>query len=405
MVFATPGNPGIAEIATCIPAGAGTPEDYLAIANSVDAALTVVGPEAPLVTGVVDLFRAAGRPIVGPTQAAARLEGSKAFSKGIMTRAGVPTARFTVVEDEASALAALADFELPVVLKADGLAAGKGVIINNDRDEAAANVRAFTAGSLVGDAGRRLVIEEFLEGEEVSFMCLTDGKRVVALPPSQDHKRIFDGDEGLNTGGMGAYCDTRLLTAEQSAFVIDRVIRPTLAQMEAEGCPFTGFLYAGLMLTSRGIQVLEFNVRMGDPETQAIFPRISTDVVDVLADCANGRLSDAALALNQTPAVCLVLAAAGYPGKPRTGDPISGLKKAQSLGAMVFHAGTKLNADGVLATAGGRVLGVTATGETLQAAIDNVYRCAAPIQFDGMQFRTDIGKRGLNRWPKAVAAG
>jgi phosphoribosylamine---glycine ligase len=383
-LFAAPGNPGIAQVATCL-----ATSDYLAAAESIDADLTVVGPETPLAAGIVDQFRAKGRRIVGPTAAAARLESSKAFAKELMLRAGIPTARFAAVGSVEEARDALLEFDLPVVLKADGLAAGKGVIIAKTHAEARQAIdQLMTLGS-------SLVIEEFLVGEEVSFIVLSDGVNVVALEPTQDHKTVNDGDTGPNTGGMGAYCDGRILSQFQQAMVMAQVIRPAIAQMRSEGMPFTGFLYAGLMMTALGPKVVEFNARLGDPETQALMHRMASDFVEPLFAAAHGALDETPLDWKADPSVCVVLAAAGYPGAVRTGDRITGVD--QVLDATVFHAGTKLDKD-VLVTSGGRVLGVTASGATLESAIDNAYADAAKIHFDGMHYRKDIGQKGLKRW-------
>ncbi len=395
-LYATPGNPGIARVARCIPAAA-NPEGWLRAAESVEADLTVVGPEAPLVAGIVDAFRAAGRAIVGPTSQAARLEGSKIFSKEFMLRAGIPTAGFVRAESEAEALSALDRFGCPVVLKADGLAAGKGVIIAKTRPEAEAAIRGLLSGELVGKAGARLVVEEFLTGEEVSFIVLSDGRHVLPLEPTQDHKAVRDGDTGPNTGGMGAYCDSRILTAAGRSDILDRIIAPTIERMSAEGSPFTGFLYAGLMMTDRGPKVLEYNVRLGDPETQALMHCLNSDFAQALWAAAHGDLAGVTLTWRAEPSVCVVLASAGYPGTPRTGDAIAGIEEAEALGAAVFHAGTRAGAAGI-ETAGGRVLGVTASGSGLAGAIDNAYRAAGKIHFDGMHYRRDIGRKGLKRW-------
>ena len=395
-VFATPGNPGIAQAAQCVPSN-GTPEDLLRLANDIHADLTVVGPEAPLVAGVVDAFQAARRPIVGPTRAAAQLEGSKIFAKEFMDRAGIPTAGFETAETEQQALAAADRFGYPVVLKADGLAAGKGVLIAQTRGEAQEAISGLLSGRLVGKAGSRVVMEEYLAGEEVSFIVLSDGTHVVALEPTQDHKAINDCDTGPNTGGMGAYCDSRILTAEERDQVLAGVIRPAIDRMREEGRPFTGFLYAGLMMTPRGPKVLEFNVRLGDPETQPLMYSVASDLAEVLNATAHGDLAGASLSWRSDPSVCLVLASAGYPGTPRTGDPITGIEEAEATGATVFQAGTKLGGRG-LETSGGRVLGVTASGRDLETAIHSAYRAADKIHFDGMHFRRDIGRKGLKRW-------
>jgi phosphoribosylamine--glycine ligase len=395
-VYATPGNPGIARIAQCIPSD-GSPGDFLSVAESVDAVLTVVGPEAPLVAGVVDVFRAAGRLIVGPTAAAARLEGSKIFAKEFMERAGIPTAGFAAVDDEADALRALDRFGIPVVLKADGLAAGKGVVVAYSRVEAETAVRELLSGRLVGKAGSRLVIEEFLAGEEVSFIVMSDGKHVMPLEPTQDHKAVHDGDIGPNTGGMGAYCDARILTAEQRRDIMERAVLPIIDRMAAEGSPFTGFLYAGLMMTECGPRVLEFNVRLGDPETQVLMHRLNSDFGESLRASAEGALAGADLSWAESPSLCVVLASEGYPGTPRSGAPITGIEEAEKLGASVFQAGTRIGPRG-LETAGGRVLGVTGSGADLAAAIDRTYDAVSRIRFQGMHYRKDIGRKGLRRW-------
>jgi phosphoribosylamine--glycine ligase len=375
-VYACPGNPGISK---CVPVGSG----YLAAARELQVDLTVVGPEAPLVDGVVDQFRAAGLAIAGPNAACAQLEASKMYSKQFMQDVGIPTARFVRTDDRAVAIQALDQFDLPVVVKADGLAAGKGVIIAATREEAVAAVDSL---------GPRLVIEEFLVGEEVSFIALCDGKNVVALEATQDHKTIFDGDTGPNTGGMGAYCDGRILSAEQAAMITRTVIEPAVGRLQ-----FSGFLYAGLMMTASGPKVLEFNVRLGDPETQALMHRMDCDFGELLLASAQGRLQGCTFTWKPDPSVCVVMSAQGYPATPRSGDRILGIADAEAIGATVFHAGTKL-ADGQLVTSGGRVLGVTASGATLPDAIGNAYKAVSRIQFDGAHFRKDIAAKGLRRW-------
>jgi phosphoribosylamine---glycine ligase len=383
-LYAAPGNPGMAQVATCLET-----TDYLSAAESIDADLTVVGPEIPLAAGIVDQFRAKGRRIVGPTAAAARLEASKTFAKELMLRAGIPTARFAPVDSAEEARDALLEFDLPVVLKADGLAAGKGVIIARTHEEANRAIDQLTT------LGSSLVIEEFLVGEEVSFIALSDGVNVLALEPTQDHKTLNDGDQGPNTGGMGAYCDGRILDVFRQELVMAQVIRPAIAQMRSEGMPFTGFLYAGLMMTAQGPKVVEFNARLGDPETQALLHRMKSDLVDPLFAAAHGALDETPLEWKTDPSVCVVLAAAGYPGTVRTGDEISGLD--QDSEAVVFQAGTK-RAEDILVTSGGRVLGVTASASTLGAAIGNAYAAVRQIHFDGMHYRKDIGQKGLKRW-------
>lgn len=390
----------MASIATCHKPESSNPEALLGLAESLDVALTVVGPEAPLVAGAVDRFRQAGRLIIGPTAAAARLEGSKLFAKQAMQRFGVPTARYEAVEDYAAAVSALGRFSYPVVLKADGLAAGKGVLIVQDRQEAEEALRSLLSGALVGGAGSRVVIEEYLSGEEVSFIALSDGEHVLPLAPTQDHKAIFDGDKGPNTGGMGAYCDARILTPAQASEVMERVMLPVVNGMRRDGCPFSGFLYAGLMMTDAGPKVLEFNVRLGDPEAQPLMLSLDSDLAPVLMAAARGELAAVSLDWQGCPSVCVVLASEGYPGPPRTGDLISGIDEAESSGALVFHAGTKHTPEG-LVSAGGRVLGVTASGPDLPSAIARTYQAVGRIRFRGMQFRRDIGQKGLRRWPAA----
>jgi len=379
-VFAAPGNPGIAEIGTCLPVSSG----FLGAAEEIGADLTVVGPEAPLVAGVVDEFRARGLKIVGPDRQAARLEGSKVFAKDFFIQSGIPTASYCTVADETEARKALDRFGYPVVLKADGLAAGKGVIVAHDRAEAEASL-----GSLKGP----LVIEEFLRGEEVSFIALCDGRDVVPLAATQDHKAVFDGDRGPNTGGMGAYSDAAILSDSQAEEILRRVIYPTV-----EATHFTGFLYAGLMMTADGPKVLEFNVRLGDPETQPLMHRMQSDFVPVLMAAAEGRLDRTELKWHAGPSVCVVLASAGYPGTYETGKAIRGIGEAQAEGATVFQAGTRTREDGTLETAGGRVMGVTASGADLREAIDAAYRAVAKIGFEGLHYRKDIGNRGKSRY-------
>ena len=349
--------------------------------------LTVVGPEAPLVQGIADVFHARGLKIVGPTQAAARLEGSKVFAKQFFRRAGIPTAYSIHPTTIAEARSALNSFSRPVVIKADGLAAGKGVRIVYTPAE---------AESAILDLGPNLVLEQFLEGEEVSFIGLTDGTRLIPFTPAQDHKAAYDGDQGPNTGGMGAYCDQRLLTAEQGSQIVETIMLPAIHGMRAEGAPFSGFLYAGLMMTQEGPKVLEFNVRLGDPETQALMYGFQGDFAEVLSSIVNGSNNTASSAVS-TPSVCVVLASKGYPGEPRLGDPVSGIEEAEAEGAVIFQAGTRQTGDRLL-TNGGRVLGVTTGAQTLPSAIAGAYRAIKCIQFEGMQYRTDIGHKGLRRW-------
>ena len=375
-VWAAPGNPGMARSGECVAAGG----SFLQVAESVGADLTVVGPEAPLVAGIVDEFRAAGRAIVGPTAENARLEGSKIFAKDFFRRHRIPTAEFAAVESYDDARRALDRFRFPVVVKADGLAAGKGVVIAQDRAEAERAIEGL---------GPRLVIEEYLEGEEVSFIALCDGRDILPLAPTQDHKRVNDGDTGPNTGGMGAYCDSRILTEAQTERILETIMRPAV---EATG--FTGFLYAGLIMTADGPKVLEFNVRLGDPETQPLMHRMATDFAPVLMSAARGELGRCKLEWRRGASVCVVMASGGYPGSYSTGATIRGIEEAESTGATVFQAGTRMGAQG-LETAGGRVLGVTAAGEDLASAIKRTYAAVGKIQFAGMHYRRDIGAKGL----------
>jgi phosphoribosylamine--glycine ligase len=381
-LYAVPGNPGLAQIGECI-----------ATLEDVDSDLVVVGPEVPLVEGIVDRMLERGIPCVGPRAAAARLEGSKIFSKLFMQRHSIPTARFVTAVTPEEAREALRSFGYPVVLKADGLAAGKGVVIAHEAAEAEAAITSLTGS---------LVIEEFLPGEEVSFMVLTDGNTVLPLEPTQDHKTVFDNDTGPNTGGMGAYSDSRILTQSQTAGILDTVIEPVLAGMRKEGCPFTGFLYAGLMMTPDGPRVLEFNVRLGDPETQALMHRMRGDWVSVLEAAGRGDLKGQRLEWSGDPSVCVVLAAHGYPGAVRSGDRIEGIEAAEEMGATVFHAGTKAIPSGIV-TSGGRVLGVTSSGSDLSQAIENAYQAVRQIRFEGMHYRRDIGRKGLKRYNKTCS--
>lgn len=378
-VHAAPGNPGIAQVATIH-----SVTDYAELAARLAVDFTVVGPEAPLVAGIADQFRARGLRIFGPTQEAARLESSKIHAKEFMQRNGIPTTRFVRADTPQDALAALGSFRYPVVVKADGLAAGKGVVIAQTRAE---------AESAIAQLGPLLVVEEYLEGEEVSFIVLSDGRHILPLEPSQDHKRVGEGDSGPNTGGMGAYSDSRILTPAQTQQILDTIVEPTIVKTG-----FTGFLYAGLMLTVDGPKVLEFNVRLGDPETQPLMHRLTADLGGILDAAVSGRLHQAQLNWTPDPSVCVVLAAEGYPGTPRSGDPISGIDAAAAAGAVVFQAGTRLGSAG-LETCGGRVLGVTASGPSLAGAIARSYQAAAKIAFAGAHFRRDIGAKGLKRWP------
>ncbi len=361
--------------------------------------LTVVGPEAPLAAGVVDEFRAHGLKIFGPTKAAAQLESSKAFSKAFMQRHGIPTAAYDTFTDPVAAHAYIDKLGAPIVIKADGLAAGKGVVVAMTLQEAHDAVDFMLVDNKFGvqhnAGGARVVIEEFLVGEEASFIVLVDGKNVCALATSQDHKRLKDGDEGPNTGGMGAYSPAPVVTADVHARAMRDIILPTVRGMEKDGVPFTGFLYAGLMIDAQGHpKTLEFNTRMGDPETQPILMRMKTDLVDVLLAATDGRLDQVELEWDRRTALGVVMAAAGYPEAPRKGDLITGLP-AEADDAMVFHAGSQLDAEGKPRTSGGRVLCVTALADSVRQAQQRVYDVTRGIQFDGMQYRRDIGHRAI----------
>ncbi len=396
-IYIAPGNAGTPAYGHNVPIAALTPSAVAAIVREREIDLVVIGPEAPLVEGVADVLREQGVLVIGPTAGAARIEGSKIFSKRLMEKAGIPTARFQVAETPAEALQILEAFPVPVVLKADGLAAGKGVVVAQSREEARGAIADLMETKALGDAGSRIVIEEFLVGEEVSFIILTDGTTIVPFPPAQDHKAIFDGDRGPNTGGMGAYCDSRILLPEIRDQILWEVVEPALRGMEAEGVPFTGFLFVGLMLTKNGPRVLEFNARMGDPEAQVLLMALDSDLVDLCIATAKGQLGDVSVSWKSGAAVCIVHAAPNYPGRPVLGQRIEGIADAEADGAIVFHAGTGVS-DGHIVTTGGRVLGVAATAETLPKAIQAAYRAASHIRFDGMQRRSDIGAKGLKRW-------
>ncbi|MEP7361754.1 MAG: phosphoribosylamine--glycine ligase [Acidobacteriota bacterium] len=378
-LFTAPGNPGTTTTGQNIALPDSTSHAFLAAAESTAADLTIVGPEAPLVAGVVDLFRSQNRAIIGPTAAAAQIEGSKVFCKSFLERHAIPTPRARKFASRTEAAPNLASLGFPVVLKTDGLAAGKGVIIVADQTEANAALAALPEAPLL--------LEEFLTGEEVSFIVYVKDGHAIPFEATQDHKTINDGDTGPNTGGMGAYCDGRIINAAQTAHIMDTIIEPTVAGMASDGAPYSGFLYAGLMITATGPKVLEYNARLGDPETQALMHRMDSDLLATLTDGATPTWKP-------EPSVCVVLAAHGYPGTVRTGDVIHGLDAAQ---CPVFHAGTRAK-DGAIVTSGGRVLGVTNRGPNLADAMANTYREARKVTFDGVQLRTDIGAKGLKRW-------
>jgi phosphoribosylamine--glycine ligase len=397
-VLCVPGNPGIAGVGRCIAGDVANTSRLLEIATREKVDLTVVGPELPLSLGIVDLFNANGRAIVGPTRNAAALEWSKAFAKDFMHRHRVPTARFEICESAAAARAVIANDSLgyPIVLKADGLAAGKGVVIAPDHATADRTIELVMVNRIFGAAGDRLVLEECLVGEEASYFVLADGTTFVPLSSAQDHKRIFDGDRGPNTGGMGAFSPTPRMTSEVERRVVSEIVRPVLEGMAREGHPYRGFLYVGLMLTASGPKVVEFNVRLGDPEAQVLLPRLDENLSVVLAAAAEGALPSRQARFRAEPRVGVVLASAGYPDNVETGKIISGIEDAAGVpGALVFHAATR-RSDGGLMTAGGRVLTVVGSGSSFRAAIDVAYRAAAHIRFDGMQFRSDIGRKALD---------
>ncbi|HUU14057.1 MAG TPA: phosphoribosylamine--glycine ligase [Terriglobia bacterium] len=402
-IYCAPGNPGIGQEAECVPVDVSNPKKILELAKGLGAELTVVGPEAPLVAGVVDEFEQEGLGIFGPTKAAAQLEGSKIFAKRFMQRHRIPAAKFTVAESFEDAIKALAESSLPVVVKADGLAAGKGVVVARRREEAEKALDEFMRQKTLGSAGEKVVLEECLTGEELSFIILTDGRGVLPMVPTQDHKAVFDNDQGPNTGGMGAYSDDSILGERQRDNITRRIVTPTLAGMEADGMTYRGFLYFGLMMTPEGPKVLEYNVRMGDPEAQPILMRLRSDLVEMLEAARQGQLSGVEAHWTPNPAVCVVLTSEGYPGKPEVGKIITGYDAAESMvGVKVFHAGTRVEEHKLL-TSGGRVLGVTAVAENLPAAIERTYAAVSKIHFEGMHYRRDIGAKGLKR--PAVISG
>jgi phosphoribosylamine--glycine ligase len=396
-LVAAPGNPGIARHARCVPIKDGDVAALrdLALGEQVD--LTVVGPELPLALGLVDRFRERGLAVFGPSQAAARLESSKAFAKDLMARHGIPTARFRAFTDAAAARGWCRELGVPLVVKADGLAAGKGVIICRTLAEADAAVAACLDQRAFGAAGASVVIEEFMVGEEASYFALTDGAAILPLAAAQDHKTIFDGDEGPNTGGMGAYSPAPIMDAGTTERVMAEIVRPTVAAMAKEGTPFAGFLYVGLMITRDGPKVVEFNCRFGDPECQVVMPRLDADLLPLLDAVARGGSLPASVRWKPDASVCVVMSSAGYPGPYETGRLIVGVEEADALpGVQVFHAGTALR-DGALHTAGGRVLGVQALGADVRGAVEAAYAAVARIRFDGAHYRRDIAGRALRR--------
>ncbi|MBC8031260.1 MAG: phosphoribosylamine--glycine ligase [Pyrinomonadaceae bacterium] len=404
-LYCAPGNGGISQLAECVPISIGDHASLIEFARTRDIELTIVGPEGPLADGLVDDFDRAGLKIVGPNRAASRLESSKAFAKDFMRRHGIPTADYSVAHSAAEALSVLrggrfgspGSPESPVVVKADGLAAGKGVVVAGSRGEAERAVEDLSSGALVpGDAAKQILIEEALEGREVSVLLFADGRHYALMPPARDHKRVGEDDTGPNTGGMGAVTDASVLDKETLDRIVREVIEPTLEGARLEGFPFRGVLFVGLMLTAAGPKVLEYNVRFGDPETQAILVRLESDLFGIFQTIVDGTLRSISVEWSRHSSACVVLASGGYPGDYSTGVSIEGLEDIAANDneprLHVFHAGTSISDGGGFLTAGGRVLGVTATGETLKNALDDCYRTVKEIAWDGMQYRRDIGQ-------------
>jgi len=396
-VFCAPGNGGIAEEATCVAADVKNLDSLVGLANQLRPDLTVVGPELPLQLGVVDEFIKRGWRVFGPTKAAAQLESSKSFAKEFMQRHRIPTAHYAICNSMNEVQASLHHFHLPLVVKADGLAAGKGVVICQTKEEVLTVAADMLSGKLLGEAGSRVVLEECLQGEEVSFLVLCDGERVAPMVAAQDHKRVGDGDTGPNTGGMGAYSTSNIIDEQMSQWLIQHVAKPVVAGMKEEGAEYKGILYCGLMMTARGPMVLEFNCRFGDPETQPLMMRMESDLVEAMEASIEGRVSDGDFKWSPDATVCVVMASGGYPGTYEAGKKIMGLEEAAKLpDVKVFHAGTTRH-DGACFTAGGRVLGVTARGSDLKTALDRVYAATAKIGFEGAHYRKDIGAKGLKK--------
>jgi len=394
-VFCAPGNGGISQIAECVDIEAINIRGLVAFAKKKKIGLTVVGPELPLTLGIVDRFQAKGLLIFGPDQKAAEIEGSKAFSKSFLSKYHIPTAEYQIFSEYEKAVQYINEKEPPFVLKTDGLALGKGVLVCSSRNEAYDGVDRIMRQKIFGDAGNRLVIEEFLDGEEVSILAVTDGEGMVLLPPAQDHKTIFEGDKGPNTGGMGAYSPAPAVQEKMVEMIRDKIFSPTIRGMKEEGRSYKGVLYAGLMMTREGPKVLEFNCRFGDPEIQAILPLIETDFVDLLMASVEGNVNALSLKIKNEAAVCVVMTSGGYPGSYEKGKIIHGLDKVES-DVLVFHAGTKLKGKEMV-TSGGRVLGVTAVETTIEKAVEKVYSAVGKITFDGAYYRRDIGHRALKK--------
>ena len=398
-VVCAPGNAGIGQIARCVPVDLKSGDSMLRLALAEKPGLIIVGPELPLAMGIVDVFQQHGLRVFGPSQAAARLESSKAFAKRFLQRHNIPTAKYAVCTSAAELEKAIDKFHPPIVVKADGLAAGKGVLICESRNIAVEAARDLFSGKLLGEAEQQVVIEEFLTGDELSFLCLTDGKHVAPFAPAQDHKRIGEGDTGPNTGGMGVYSSDELLDAGMKDWIVRHIAEPTVRGMAEEEAPFVGVLYIGLMMTPRGPEVLEFNARFGDPETQALLLRMESDLVDALEACIDGKLGETDLRWTPGASACVVASSVGYPGSYETGFPISGLGVAAEVpGVEIFHSGSAMVGNQIV-TAGGRVLGVTASAPSLEEALARAYQAMAEIHFEGIYYRRDIGHRALKRKP------
>lgn len=396
-IYALPGNPGMADVAMCVEGIAITDNASIVdFAQKHAIGLVVVGPEVPLTNGLVDAVTAAGIKAFGPTQAAAQIEGSKSFSKDLMKKYGIPTAKYEVFTDAASAKAYVQQEGAPIVVKADGLAAGKGVIVAMTVEEALQAVADIMEDKEFGAAGARVVIEEFMEGEEASLLCFTDGKTICPMISSQDHKRAYDGDKGPNTGGMGTYAPAPVMTDKMVKETYDKILLPTIQAMEKEGKPYKGCLYAGLMITADGPKVVEFNARFGDPETQVVLPLLNSDLVDIMVACADGTLAEQQVEWAKEATVCVVMAAGGYPKAYNKGDAITGLDDAKAAGCQVFHAGTA-HKNGQIVTDGGRVLGVVAKAADVRAAVDKAYAGVEKISFKDAFYRKDIAHRALER--------
>jgi len=394
-IYCAPGNGGIGQDAECVPVDQKSLESMVALADRLRPDLTIVGPELPLQLGVVDEFTRRGWPVFGPTKAAAQLETSKSFAKEFMQRRRIPTAHYAICSSMNDVKSALSRFSAPIVVKADGLAAGKGVVICKTKDEAASVAGEMLSGKMVGDAGSRVVLEECLQGDELSFLVISDGEHVAPLVAAQDHKRIGDGDTGPNTGGMGAYSFPALLDEQMTHWLTHYIATPVIEGMKAEGMEYKGILYCGLMMTARGPMVLEFNCRFGDPETQPILMRMESDLLEAIEASIEGRLSDADLRWSNDASVCVVMASGGYPGTIEVGKRVTGVEDAEKTeGVKVFHAGTSAR-DGEFFTAGGRVLGVTARAPGLKAAVERAYEAVGKIHFDGAHYRQDIAARAL----------